>query len=138
VRGAPAPWRAPGSGLRSAGAFAHILVAPLHQTRECDLEVAALLGEPVLEALGPLAVADPLEDPFLDQPVEPLGEDVAGDPKALLELFEAAQSKEGIAHDQQRPALADDLKRACNRAVLAFVVAFQHGVILTKIVASRN
>src|SRR5207247_3955754 len=87
---------------------------------------AALVGEPVLEALGPLAVADPLQDSFLDEPVEPIGEDVAGDAEALLELLEAAQAQEAVADDQERPALADDLERAGDGAVLALVVAPQH------------
>jgi squalene cyclase len=73
-----------------------------------------------------LAVADAFEDSLFDKPVEPVGEDVAGNPKALLELVEAAQAQEGVTNDQERPALADDLERACNRAVLAFVVPFQH------------
>jgi hypothetical protein len=35
----------------------------------------------VLEALRPLAVADAFEQAFLDQPIEPVGEDVARDPR---------------------------------------------------------
>ena len=64
------------------GGLSLTTVAPLPQTLERDLEVAALAGEPVLVALGPLAVADAFEDPFLDESVEPVGEDVAGDPEA--------------------------------------------------------
>jgi hypothetical protein len=39
--------------------------------------------------------------------LEPVGEDVPAIPR-LSELVEAAQAEEGVADDQQRPALADD------------------------------
>ena len=78
-------------------------------------------------ALGPLAVPGALEDAFLDQAVETVGEHVARDPQALLELVETAQPQERIADDQQRPALADDLQRARDRADLPLVVTLQHG-----------
>src|ERR687892_2000077 len=70
--------------------LAHVGVAPLPERGEGDAQVAAFVGEPVLVALGPLAVADTLEDSLLDEPVQPVGEDVAGDAKALLQLVEAA------------------------------------------------
>jgi hypothetical protein len=57
----------------------------LPQAGERDREVAPLGCEPVLVALGPLAVTDAVEDPFLDEPAA-VGEDVAGDSEALLEL----------------------------------------------------
>src|SRR5205814_506908 len=39
---------------------------------------------------------------------------------------EAADAIEGVAHDQQRPALADDFEGAGDRAVLAVVVLAEH------------
>jgi hypothetical protein len=33
-------------------------------------------------------------------------------PQAFLELVEAAEAEEGIADDEQRPALADEFERA--------------------------
>jgi hypothetical protein len=53
-------------------------------------------------------------------------------------LVEAATSQEDVSDDQERPPLADDLERASDRAVLALVVAFEHAVRLTEIVASCN
>ena len=73
--------------------LAEVPVAPLSQASERHGEVSALGGEPVLVALGALAGADAREDALLDQPVEPVGEDVAGDSEALLELIEATQPK---------------------------------------------
>ncbi len=52
------------------------------------------------------------EDSFVDKAIEPIGEDVACDAEAVVELVEAAQAEEGVPDDQQRPALADQLERA--------------------------
>src|SRR5262249_50869249 len=118
--------------------LAQVLVAPLPQSGEGDVELSAFGLEPVLVAFGALAVADALEDPLVDQQVEAVGENVPGDTEAGLELVEAAESEEGVANDQERPALTDDLERAGNRAVLAVVVAFQHVPHTSNVVASRN
>src|SRR5262249_9390922 len=106
---------------------APVFVAPLPEAGVRDLQVAPLLGEPGLVARGPRAVADALEDSLVDEPVESFGEHVAGNPEALLKLLEAAKSEEGVTDDQERPALADDLESARDGAVLALVVAPQHG-----------
>src|SRR5207244_1117386 len=89
-------------------------------------QVAALAGELIFVALGALGVANSLEDALLDQPVQAVGQDVAGDAQALLEVIEAAQAEKRVADDQQRPALADDLERAGDRAVLSVIVTLQH------------
>ena len=47
---------------------------------------------------------------------QPRRQDVLGDAEALLELAEAAQAIEGIAHDQQRPDVPDGIERARHRA----------------------
>ena len=44
-----------------------------------------------------------------------------------MEVTEAAHAVERVTNDQQRPALADHLERAGDRAVLAFVVLTEHG-----------
>src|SRR5262249_52391171 len=118
------------AGLRPQNALwpvAHVLVAPLAQRRERDVQLEAFRGEPVFEALRALAVADPLQDPLLDEAPEPVGEHVPRDAEALLKLVEAALPEEDVADDQQRPALAHHLERTRDRAVLAVVVAPEHG-----------
>jgi hypothetical protein len=74
-----------------------------------------------------------LQDPFLYQPVEPVGEDVPRDSKALLELVETAEAEEDVADDEERPALANDLERPRDRAVLALVAALQHAVNCSRV-----
>ena len=106
--------------------LAEVLVAPLPQAGERDREVASLGCEAVFVALGALAVADAIENALLDEPAQSVGEDVAGDPEALLELVEATQPEERVANDQKRPALPDDLQCPGNRAVLSLVVVPEH------------
>ena len=50
--------------------------------------------------------------------IHPRLQHVARDPEVLLDLVEAAQPEEHVAHDQKRPALADDLERSGDRARL--------------------
>src|SRR5439155_9947302 len=83
-----------------------------------------------LVPLRPLLIADPLEDAFVDQPSKTLGEHLSWDAQTALELLEATQAQQCVAHDQQCPALPDDLEGACDRAVLAFVGALEHGLTI--------
>ena len=45
-----------------------------------------------------------------------------GDPEVALEVGEPPDAVERVAHDEQRPAFADDLQRPGDRAVLVGVV----------------
>ena len=47
-------------------------------------------------------------------------------PRLALEVVEAAHAEEGVAHDQDRPALADHLERAGDRADLVVVRSVKH------------
>ncbi len=71
---------------------------PLFGQRIGDL--AAIVGHPLAR-----------EDAVIDQPREPVGEDVARDPELGLELLEMVQPVERRAQDQERPALAHRLER---------------------------
>src|SRR5436190_468985 len=119
-RAVAAPARDPRRALRE------VAVAPLHQREEGEAKLAALVGEAILEALGPLAVADALEDADVDEPVEAVGEDVARDAEAREQLVEPAAPERDVADDQQRPPVAHDLERAGDRANLAVVGAPEH------------
>ena len=82
------------------------------------IEVAAHRGQLVLVALGLLLVADPLEDPGAGERLQAGREDVARDPEVALQLGEAADAEERLAHDQEGPALAEHLHRAADRTGL--------------------
>src|SRR5438128_182994 len=114
------------AALQARRLFAQVVIAPLSKRGERDVQVETLLRQLVLVPLRALAVEDPLEHALVDQPVEPVGQNVAGDSQALLQLIEAMQAEQDVTDDQQRPALADNLERPRDRTVLAFVVTVQH------------
>jgi hypothetical protein len=74
-----------------------------------------------------ILIRHPLEDTILDQPVEPLGEDVARDPEAGLEIVEAPNAQEGIAKDEEAPPFPDDLETLGDRTVHVAEAGFLHG-----------
>ncbi len=90
---------------------------PRQQGKQHRLQVPSLLGQPVLEALGVLAVAVALGDPFLDQGREALAEHVAGHSQRLLDLIETTTAEEELTQNQQRPTLAEKGERPGDRAV---------------------
>src|SRR5207244_6091983 len=103
-------------------------------------ERAPFGGEPVLVELarGVPGVGPALEDPVIDEPVEPLGEDVAREADAALEVFEAARAVEGLAKDHPHPAFADDAGRARDRAVFVEQFSVLHASSLpSRAVAKR-
>ena len=93
-----------------------VAVAPLHQRDDRRPQVQALLGQAVLVARRVLLVEAPLEHALLEQPREARLQHVARDAEVGLDLVEAAQAQQHVAHDQQRPALADHLERAGDAA----------------------
>ena len=68
-------------------------VAPLHQHDQGGSELASLVGEHVLRPARPLWVRNAFEQLLVAQPLEPVGEDVGGDPQLLLELLEAGSGR---------------------------------------------
>ncbi len=81
------------------------------------MQLEALVGEAVLEALGPFLVAAALKDPVAHERLETGGEDVAGDTQAALEVLEAPDTEEGVAQHEERPPLAHDLEGSGDRTI---------------------
>jgi hypothetical protein len=48
------------------------------------------------------------EDTGVDEPAQPVGQDIACHAETALEIAEAAHAIERVAHDKQRPAVADE------------------------------
>src|SRR4029078_12495310 len=71
--------------LQARRLFAEVVVAPLAKRGQRDVQVETLLRQVVLVPLGALAIEAPFEPPFVEEPVQPVGQDVAGDSQALLE-----------------------------------------------------
>jgi hypothetical protein len=112
---------------RRAGRWAGVAVAPLHQRDDRRPQVKALVGEAVFVAPGMLLVEAPLEHALVEQARQARVEHVARDPQIGLDLVEAAQAEQHVAHDQQRPALADHLQRAGEAAHLVVISIAEHG-----------
>ena len=68
-------------------------------------------------ALTGLADVHLLEDRVRDEPLEPVGEDVLRDPEIRLEISEAPGAEERVAHDQERPPVAERFERLGDAAV---------------------
>jgi len=96
-----------------------VAIAPLEELVQRGGELAALGGEEV----AALAL---LEHVLGDEVLEPLREHVAGDPERALEVREARDPEERVAHDQQAPALPDHLERAGDGADLCGIRAVEH------------
>jgi hypothetical protein len=76
-------------------------------------ERQAIVQRPALGAGAPLDDLGPLER------AKPTGEDRPRDPReAALQLVEPARTAQELAHDQERPPVAEDLARLGDRAVL--------------------
>src|SRR6185295_18997849 len=85
----------------------HPAVAPADERDDDGIEVAPLRGELVLPARGPLLVADLREDVHADQLRQTIGEAMAGDPDAALEVLEGPDALEAVAEHVPRPTVAD-------------------------------
>src|SRR6516165_9962000 len=111
---------------RRARRWRRVAVAPLHQRDHRRPQVEALLREAVFVARRALVIEASLEHALVGERREAALEDVAGDAEIGLDLFEAAQSEEDVADDQQRPPLADHLECRGDAAHLVLVVASEH------------
>ena len=65
-----------------------VAVAPFHEHDQGGRELASLVGEHVFRPARPFRVGNAFEQFLVAQPLEPVGEDVGGDPKLRLELLE--------------------------------------------------
>jgi diaminopropionate ammonia-lyase len=92
-------------------------VTPLPHGRDHVPEIAALAGEPVFRTRRVIGVSHPLQDFAVDQVVQPLGKDVAGDPQPGLEVIEAGHAEEGVPDDEQTPPFPHDVEALGDRAV---------------------
>jgi hypothetical protein len=63
-----------------------------------------------------IGVGDAFQDVALDQVIQALGQDVAGDPEAGLEIVETGHAEESVPDDEQAPPLPYDIEAVGNRA----------------------
>jgi len=87
-----------------------IILTPLAQGDEQREQGPPLAGEPVFQ-VSAVGGRHGLENPVIEQIAQPRGQNVLGQSQAALEFAEALQAAEAVAHDQQRPAVADRIQR---------------------------
>jgi hypothetical protein len=77
-------------------------VAPGGDGEEDVAELPAFVREEVVVADGLVGVWAAFDDAVVEEMVEPLGEDLAGDAEVALELVEAADADEEVSKDERR------------------------------------
>ena len=90
-----------------AGFASHPLVAPLFEHEDDWIEVPPLGSESVLipDRVGLIGAA--LQNPILDQLIQPIRKPMAGNAKAGLPVVKAPDTHESVANDQRCPAITD-------------------------------
>jgi hypothetical protein len=104
----------------ATGARGSLLITPFGQGMQNRPEAPSSIGQEILASAE--AVLASFEHPFADESVESAGQHRAGDVQVDKKVAEAAYAEEAVADDEDRPALADELERASDRAVLELVV----------------
>jgi hypothetical protein len=101
---------------RRADLVGQVLVAPVHQGDDDGVQVAARVGQVVLETGRVLVITASLEDARADQRAETGRQGVARRTGAMHHLIKPAVAEEDLAHGEQGPLLADDVQGAGDRA----------------------
>jgi hypothetical protein len=104
----------------ATGARGRLLITPFGQGMENRPEAQSSIGQKIFVASR--AVLASFEHPFGDETVESVGQHGAGDVEVDQKIVEAAYAEKAVADDEDRPALADELEGASDRAVLQPVV----------------
>ena len=100
---------------------ARCVVPPAHQRDDGGEQVASGVGQPVLVAVGVAGVLDALEQAGIDQCPQTSGEGGPWNVEVAGELSVASYAEERLAHDQHRPALAEESERASDRLAVESV-----------------
>src|SRR5713226_4502814 len=92
--------------------------------------VAALVRKAVLVAHWALLVGHLLQQAVIHEAVEPGSQDVAAGAQLALELLEPPRAEARLAKDEQRPAVADEIGGAGDRAGPSRRIRSGHEIIL--------
>jgi hypothetical protein len=115
------------------------LVSPATESHQYIEKILALLRQDVLVTGRSFLVEAGDEDFSLNQPREAVGENVAGDSEVLLKIVKSLDPQEGIAKDQNRPLITNQLSRVGDRTLQIFeTFPCWHSAQSTGWVALRN
>lgn len=99
-----------------------VLLTPLSQRKHRRPQGQSAVGQDVLV---PAAGRTAHQQTGRDHGVQPLGQDGPRDVEVGLQVPEASYAVEAVAYQEQGPALANDLQRAGERAVLPHIALAQ-------------
>jgi hypothetical protein len=91
-------------------------VAPGEEGEDHGIEVPAFARQQVLGSRWTVLIRLPVENAVLDEMLKPLGNDVTGGPRVVMELGEPRRAEECLTEDQQCPSVTDDRQRSRDRA----------------------
>src|SRR5262245_26199672 len=97
------------------------IIAPTQHRDQRPVEILSLSGQRIFVTFGLIMIFAPYEDPFRDEPVEAVGEDVRGDTKLVLKIVEAACAEERFTNDHKAPAVANHFQGLRDRTWTAAV-----------------
>ena len=121
----------PAFGVHQRGLPVNVARAPRCQGADHHPEFASLVGQRVLRARRMVRVEPARRQRVLFHALEPIREDVGRDPReALLEILESPRSRQHVTHEQEGPAIADQLERLRDGTGLA--VALGHASSLPR------
>ena len=86
-------------------------VAPAHKRNQGGRQIHPFWGESVLEAEWALLIRDLVQYVGVDQAGEPIGEQVSSNTEIVAELAEAMDTTKDVTHDEQGPAVTDEIER---------------------------
>jgi hypothetical protein len=90
-----------------------VLDSPLDHRAQYRPQVFPLRGEPILEAGRPIAVTPRLDDTKADQSLQTVSQDIRRDAfRRFHELREAPLAANQVAHDEERPSIAQHIECA--------------------------
>ena len=100
----------------SAFASRHPTIPPRVEYDDQGKQIDSLRRQSVFIAARPLLVQNAHQDTVTHELAKPMGQAMRSQTEVLLKGIEAADTEEDVAHDHQRPALADDGESARDRA----------------------
>ena len=82
-------------------------VAPVHERHQGRGEIGPLGGQSVLVADRTVLIRHPVDDPEIGQPLESVGQEVAGNAQVTVQGLEPAHTPEEVPQDEQGPPITD-------------------------------
>ena len=99
-------------------------VAPLQQSEQHGIKVAALARQAIFEAVAAVGIGYRPNNPLPDQALEPPGQDVGRHQRVALDVVEAIDVREHRADDERCPAIAEQFDHRVNERPAARLAAF--------------